>query len=348
MCSAPSATKAAASTTSCVAEPGRQGDPGKSKFYICLEDDLLRIFAADRLDAIMRGLGIRDGEAIVHPWMNKALETSQRRVEQRNFEIRKNLLKFDDVINDQRKAIFEQRIDFMRTADVIADRQATCATTSPTSSSSRSHAGKGLCRTMGREGPRRGPARHFRHRAASAAPGPRKKASPTKRCLERIAKEIDRLYATKAAGHGPERMRWIEKQVLLQVLDMRWREHLGVLDHLRSVIHLRSYGQRDPLNEFKNEAFTLFDRMLHGTAHDGDALADALQLEGEEQVEEPRPPTQLIETHLDPVTGENEVEDRRPAARLQTAPIRAPGARSRATTPARAAPARSTSIAMAA
>ena len=97
---------------------GRQGDPGKSKFYICLEDDLLRIFAAERLDAIMRGLGIQEGEAIVHPWMNKALETSQRRVEQRNFEIRKNLLKYDDVINDQRKAIFEQRIEFMRTADV--------------------------------------------------------------------------------------------------------------------------------------------------------------------------------------------------------------------------------------
>ena len=97
---------------------GRQGDPGQSKFYICLEDDLLRIFAAERLDAIMRGLGIQEGEAIIHPWMNKALETSQKRVEQRNFEIRKNLLKFDDVINDQRKAIFEQRIEFMRTADV--------------------------------------------------------------------------------------------------------------------------------------------------------------------------------------------------------------------------------------
>ena len=101
---------------------GRQGDPGKSKFYICLEDDLLRIFAAERLDAIMRGLGIQEDEAIIHPWMNKALETSQKRVEQRNFEIRKNLLKFDDVINDQRKAIFEQRIEFMRAADVAPIR----------------------------------------------------------------------------------------------------------------------------------------------------------------------------------------------------------------------------------
>jgi preprotein translocase subunit SecA len=286
---------------------GRQGDPGKSKFYICLEDDLLRIFAADRLDAIMRGLGIRDGEAIVHPWMNKALETSQRRVEQRNFEIRKNLLKFDDVINDQRKAIFEQRIDFMRTADVsliVKDMRHDVAEklvsrSMPEKAYAEQWDVKGLDEDL----------RDIFGIALPVQNWAKEEGIANEEVLERIAKEIDRLYATKAAALGPERMRWIEKQVLLQVLDMRWREHLGVLDHLRSVIHLRSYGQRDPLNEFKNEAFTLFDRMLTELRTMVTRSLMRLQLEGEEQIEEPRPPAQLIETHLDPVTGENEVED---------------------------------------
>ncbi len=252
---------------------GRQGDPGKSKFYICLEDDLLRIFAAERLDAIMRGLGIQEGEAIVHPWMNKALETSQRRVEQRNFEIRKNLLKYDDVINDQRKAIFEQRIEFMRTADVA-----------PIVRDMRHDVAEKLVR---------------RHMPEKAYPEQWDVAELTieaeeifglhlpldrwaaeegiaqHEIIERLTREIDQAYAQKAAQLGPERLRAVEKQVLLSVVDMRWREHLSLLDHLRSVIHLRGYAQRDPLNEFKTEAFTLFERMLLGSAHDGDAHAAA-------------------------------------------------------------------------
>jgi preprotein translocase subunit SecA len=283
---------------------GRQGDPGKSKFYICLEDDLLRIFAAERLDAIMRGLGIKEGEAIVHPWMNKALETSQRRVEQRNFEIRKNLLKFDDVINDQRKAIFEQRIEFMRTADVspivrdmrhdVVDRLvARCMP-------EKAYVEQWDIRGLGED---------MRDIFGLALPIPAwamEEGIANEEIAERMIKEVDRAFAGKVAALGPERMRWIEKQVLLQVLDMRWREHLGLLDHLRSVIHLRGYAQRDPLNEFKSEAFTLFERMLLDLRSTVTRSLMRLQIEGED-VSEPAP-VQTVEIHQDPLTGENEMD----------------------------------------
>jgi len=284
---------------------GRQGDPGKSKFYICLEDDLLRIFAAERLDAIMRGLGIREDEAIVHPWMNKALETSQRRVEQRNFEIRKNLLKFDDVINDQRKVIFEQRIDFMRTADVapiIRDMRHSAAEMM-------------VNRCM--------PEKAYPEQWATLdleamvddvfgiqvpiATWAQEEGIANDEVRERLTKAVDRTYAGKAATLGAERMRWIEKQVLLQIVDMRWREHLGHLDHLRSVIHLRGYGQRDPLNEFKTEAFTLFERMLFDLRTQVTKSLMRLQIDG--QPEEAQPPQQIVETHIDPLTGVNEMDE---------------------------------------
>ncbi|MFZ4600934.1 MAG: preprotein translocase subunit SecA [Caulobacterales bacterium] len=283
---------------------GRQGDPGKSKFYICLEDDLLRIFAAERLDAIMRGLGIKEGEAIVHPWMNKALETSQRRVEQRNFEIRKNLLKFDDVINDQRKAIFDQRIEFMRTADVsmivrdmrhdVADRLV--ARCMPEKAYVEQWDIRGLDEDM-------------RDIFGLALPIPawaREEGIANEEISERIVKEVDRAFASKVAALGPERMRWIEKQVLLQILDMRWREHLSLLDHLRSVIHLRGYAQRDPLNEFKSEAFTLFERMLLDLRTSVTRSLMRLQVDGEDPAEPA--PVQTIEVHQDPITGENEMD----------------------------------------
>jgi preprotein translocase subunit SecA len=285
---------------------GRQGDPGKSKFYICLEDDLLRIFAADRLDAIMRGLGIQEGEAIVHPWMNKALETSQRRVEQRNFEIRKNLLKYDDVINDQRKAIFEQRIEFMRTADVAP-----------------------IIRDMRHDVVEKLIWRHMPEKAypeqwntpelmdeAEEIFGFR---SPVDRwaaeegiaqqeIIERLTREVDQAYAQKAAQLGPERLRAVEKQVLLSVVDMRWREHLSFLDHLRSVIHLRGYAQRDPLNEFKTEAFTLFERMLLDLRTTITRMMLRLQIgQADEVAQRPLAPPKTYEIHQNPDTGENEM-----------------------------------------
>ena len=193
---------------------GRQGDPGKSKFYICLEDDLLRIFAAERLDAIMRGLGIQEDEAIVHPWMNKALETSQRRVEQRNFEIRKNLLKFDDVINDQRKVVFEQRIEFMRTADVsgiVKDMRHEVAETAinramPEKAYAEQWDVPGLIESIEEVFGISPPIADWAHEEGIA----------NAECFERLLKEIDRAFAAKSAALGPERMRWIEKQILLR------------------------------------------------------------------------------------------------------------------------------------
>jgi preprotein translocase subunit SecA len=239
---------------------GRQGDPGKSKFYICLEDDLLRIFAADRLDSIMRTLGIQEGEAIVHPWMNKALETSQKRVEQRNFEIRKNLLKYDDVTNEQRKLIFEQRIEFMRTADVapiVKDmRYDVVEKLVYKHMPEKAYPEQWAVRDLEDE------IEEVTGLALPIEDWAGEEGIAHEEVLERIMAEVDKLYGQKAAVFGAERLRTIEKQVLLSVVDTRWREHLGQLDHLRSVIHLRGYAQRDPLNEFKNEAFTLFERML--------------------------------------------------------------------------------------
>jgi preprotein translocase subunit SecA len=287
---------------------GRQGDPGKSKFYICLEDDLLRIFAAERLDAIMRGLGIQEGEAIVHPWMNKALETSQRRVEQRNFEIRKNLLRYDDVINDQRKAIFEQRIEFMRTADVAP-----------------------IIRDMRHDVVEKLVWRHMPEKAypeqwnvpelteeaddifGLQIPFDRWAAEEgiaQQEIIDRLIREVDQAYAQKAAALGAERLRAVEKQVLLSVVDMRWREHLSFLDHLRSVIHLRGYAQRDPLNEFKTEAFTLFERMLLDLRTTVTRMLLKLQIgQADEQMQQPRP-VQTYEIHQNPDTGENEMVTR--------------------------------------
>ena len=239
---------------------GRQGDPGRSKFYICLEDDLLRIFAAERLDAIMRGLGIKEDEAITHKWMNKALETSQKRVEQRNFEIRKNLLKFDDVTNDQRKAVFEQRIEFMRASSV-----------NETTTEMRTELINDMCK------------RHMPEKAYQEQwniteleeevadvlgfPAPvrtwaNEEGVEGKEVAEKLNAAASEYYTQKTGMVGEDRMRFIEKQVLLQAVDTRWREHLWHLDQLRSVIHLRGYAQRDPLNEYKNEAFTLFERLL--------------------------------------------------------------------------------------
>ncbi len=285
---------------------GRQGDPGKSKFYICLEDDLLRIFAAERLDAIMRGLGIREDEAIVHPWMNKALETSQRRVEQRNFEIRKNLLKYDDVVNDQRKVVFEQRIEFMRASDV-----------SPIVRDMRHEIVESI---VNRAMPEKAYAEQWNIPALIEESAEsfgldlpldewaREEGIANAEMIERLTKEVDRAYAARAAALGPERMRWIEKQVVLQVMDVRWREHLGQLDHLRSVIHLRGYAQRDPLNEFKSEAFSLFERMLMDLRLTVTRSLMRLHVEGDEAVPPPMSTPETHEIHADPRTGQNEMD----------------------------------------
>nr|WP_267878894.1 preprotein translocase subunit SecA [Hirschia maritima] len=293
---------------------GRQGDPGRSKFFICLEDDLLRIFAADRLDAIMRRLGIEEGEAIIHPWMNKALETSQRRVEQRNFEIRKNLLKYDDVINDQRKAVFEQRIEFMHAKQVTDDikemRHQTVETMihsyMPEKAFHEQWDIDGLEKAVLEELALTAPVRAWADAEGVA----------TEEVVDKLIEFADDAYAKKAIGVGEERMRWIEKQVLLQEVDTRWREHLSNLDQLRSVVHLRGYAQRDPLNEFKSEAFSLFEALLSDMRSAVTTMLMRLQVAEEggtppSEITPAEPPKAVTETHIDPQTGQNEMDKKK-------------------------------------
>jgi preprotein translocase subunit SecA len=239
---------------------GRQGDPGGSKFFLSLEDDLMRIFGSERMDGMLRKLGLKEGEAIVHAWINKALEKAQQKVEARNFEIRKQLLKFDDVMNDQRKVIYEQRRDIMKSPDVadqIADMRhevvenqiARCIPEKAYAEQWDTAALHEECqRLFGLNLP--------------IADWAKEEGIAEDEIRQRVIAAVDRKMAEKAANIGAEIMRMAEKSILLQVLDQHWKDHLLQLDHLRQGIHLRGYGQRDPLNEYKREAFDMFEGML--------------------------------------------------------------------------------------
>ena len=240
---------------------GRQGDPGHSKFFLSLEDDLMRIFGSDRMDSMLQKLGLEEGEAIIHPWINKALEKAQQKVEARNFDIRKNLLKFDDVMNDQRKVIYEQRKDLMSTNDV-----------SETVVSMRENV---VDAVVGRRIPEKAYAEQWDTAGLhaevlrifgldlSVEEWAREEGVADAEIRERIAGAVNRKMAEKTATWGPEIMRDVEKGLLLQILDAVWKEHLLGLDHLRQGIGLRAYGQKDPLNEYKSEAFEMFNGMLN-------------------------------------------------------------------------------------
>ncbi len=240
---------------------GRQGDPGASKFFLSLEDDLMRIFGSERMDGMLQRLGLKDGEAIVHPWINKALEKAQQKVEARNFDVRKNLLKFDDVMNDQRKVIYEQRRDMMRAKDVAEDvagmRHDVIEDLVHVAIPERAYAEEwnihGLheevLRVLGLDLP--------------IAEWAKEDGIADQEILARIMDASDRKMAAKAADIGPDTMRMVERSLLLQILDGAWKEHLLQLDHLRQGIGLRAYAQRDPLNEYKREAFNLFETMLN-------------------------------------------------------------------------------------
>ncbi len=239
---------------------GRQGDPGASKFFLSLEDDLMRIFGSERLDGMLRRLGLEEGEAIVHSWVNRALEKAQQKVEQRNFEIRKNLLRFDDVMNDQRKVIYDQRRDLMEGGDV-AD----------TIAAMRSEVVDELVtrhipsRTYPEQWDLAGLAVELKTLAGQDVPVDewgKEEGVDEESLAERVRNAFDAQMAEKEAEVGSETLRTVEKQLILQVLDRQWKEHLQGLEHLRQGIGLRAYGQRDPLNEYKREAFELFDGML--------------------------------------------------------------------------------------
>ena len=240
---------------------GRQGDPGRSRFFLSLEDDLMRIFGSDRMGGMLQRLGLKEGEAIVHPWINKALEKAQKKVEARNFDTRKNVLKYDDVMNAQRKEVYAQRKEFMKLTDV-ADTDRRDARRRPGADGGGACAGEGVLGAMAtcRSGRRRPAACSIW--TCRSRNGARKMASTRPICANASSRRSDGMMAAKAANMGPELMRFIEKNVLIQTLDAVWKEHLYALDHLRQGIGLRAYGQRDPLNEYKSEAFALFNAML--------------------------------------------------------------------------------------
>jgi preprotein translocase subunit SecA len=239
---------------------GRQGDPGASKFFVSLEDDLMRIFGSERMDSMLQRLGLKDGEAIIHPWVNKALAKAQQKVEARNYDIRKQLLKFDDVMNDQRKVVYEQRREIMSAEDVsqtIADmRQETVE-----EAVGRAIAENSLPEQWDVAGLHAEASRLFAL-DLPIAEWAREEGITGEEIGRRIAAAADRKMAEKAANYGPELMRMAEKSLLLQLLDQTWKDHLLSLDHLRQGINLRAYAQRDPLNEYKREAFELFETML--------------------------------------------------------------------------------------
>ncbi|MES2550522.1 MAG: preprotein translocase subunit SecA [Pseudomonadota bacterium] len=240
---------------------GRQGDPGRSAFFLSLEDDLMRIFGSERLDKILSTLGMKEGESIVHPWVNKSLEKAQAKVEGRNFDIRKQLLKFDDVMNDQRKAIFSQRMDIMQAehvADVAADMREQVVEdlvnlAMPPKSYPDAWDTEALTASV----------RDMLNLDLPISAWAAEEGVDQAVILERIVEASDKMMAEKTEAFGPSTMQRIEKQVLLQAIDGKWREHLIRLEHLRSVVNFRGYAQRDPLNEYKTEAFQLFEGLLN-------------------------------------------------------------------------------------
>ena len=282
---------------------GRQGDPGTSKFYLSCEDDLLRIFAGDRLDAIMKSFGVAEGEAISHPWLNRAVETAQKRVEARNYDMRKNVLKYDDVVNDQRKAVFEQRQEFMDSEDLselVGDFRNDAINDlveryMPPKAYAEQWDIDGLDEkvksTLGLELPL--------HDWAA------EEGVSNEEIEERILAAADARAAERLELIGADQTRNLEKQFMLQMIDMKWREHLVHLDHLRGVIGLRGYGQRDPLNEYKTEAFNLFEGLLQDLRHDVTRwlMTVEFHFQPPPQMEMP----EFQEIHLNPGTGENEM-----------------------------------------
>jgi preprotein translocase subunit SecA len=287
---------------------GRQGDPGVSKFFLSCEDDLLRIFAGERLDSIMRTFGVQEGEAITHRWLNGAIATAQRKVEQRNFEIRKNLLKYDDVINEQRKAVFEQRQEFMEADDLsnvaIEMRHDTVEDLVQRHLPPKTYAeqwdveglNERVVDTLGLNLP--------------LAAWAQEEAIAPEDIGERIQAAADARAAEREGMIGSDQHRSLEKNFLLQTIDMQWREHLTHLDHLKQVIGLRGYGQRDPLNEYKTEAFSLFEKLLADLRQNVTRWLLTVEFRFEEPAPLPAAPPLggLVEVHVDPTTGENERE----------------------------------------
>ncbi|MEQ9332956.1 preprotein translocase subunit SecA [Thalassobaculum sp.] len=293
---------------------GRQGDPGASKFFLSLEDDLMRIFGSERMDGMLQKLGLKEGEAIVHPWINKALEKAQQKVEARNFEIRKQLLKFDDVMNDQRKVVYEQRREIMRAPDVhemigdmrhevIEDMVARCIPQG-------AYAEQWNLDTLHEE--------CLRLLALDLPVGDwaKEEGIADREILERIRDASNRKMAEKVANYGRELMRMAERSLLLQLLDQQWKDHLLSLDHLRQGINLRAYAQKDPLNEYKREAFSLFEAMLANLRQVVTSVLSHLEIrtqapeELEARMAAERAQAEMHETRMDPALASDRAVER--------------------------------------
>ncbi|HXE27953.1 MAG TPA: SEC-C metal-binding domain-containing protein, partial [Stellaceae bacterium] len=286
---------------------GRQGDPGASKFFVSLDDDLMRIFGSERMDGMLQKLGLKEGEAIIHPWINKALEKAQEKVEARNYEIRKHLLRFDDVMNDQRKVVYQQRREIMSATDiaqVIVDmRHETIEHVAgrylPENSLPDQWDTAALRAEIGR----------LFNLDLPIADWAKEEGIAEDNIRERVTEAADTKMAQKAATYGPELMRLAERSLLLQILDQTWKEHLLSLDHLRQGINLRAYAQRDPLNEYKHEAFVLFQEMLNHLREAVTSVLCHVELRVQRADEQgqapgeplPPPPRQrMVETREDP------------------------------------------------
>jgi preprotein translocase subunit SecA len=284
---------------------GRQGDPGASKFFLSLDDDLMRIFGSERMDSVLRRLGLEEGEAIIHPWINKALEKAQQKVEARNFEMRKNVLKYDDVMNDQRKVIFEQRIELMHKNEVgetVADMRREVIDELvtdhiPQNAYAEQWDTQGLQQAV----------KEVFGLDVPVMDWAKEEGIADQEIRERLGDAVDAAAAKKAAEMGPDLMRLIEKEVLLRTLDMLWREHIINLEQLRQGVGLRGYAQRDPLNEYKSESFTLFEALLARLrVAVTEQLANVeLTPNAQFEMEMPELP-EMHAHHIDPLTGEDD------------------------------------------
>jgi preprotein translocase subunit SecA len=281
---------------------GRQGDPGHSRFFLSLQDDLMRIFGSDRMDGMLQKLGLKEGEAIAHPWVNKALETAQKKVEARNFDIRKNILKYDDVMNDQRKVVFVQRRHMMEQesmADTVVEmRQGVIDDIVA------NHIPEGVYPEQWDIDGLEEDVRNFLNLDVPVRDWAHEEGIADEEIRERLLKAASESYDERIALNTPDVMRYVEKQVVLQSLDHLWREHLVTLDHLRQVVGWRGLAQRDPLNEYKSEAFDLFDAMITKLRENVTAQLMRVEVMFEQPPEPTLPPMEA--SHADPLTGENE------------------------------------------
>ncbi|MBI1621529.1 preprotein translocase subunit SecA [Aquamicrobium zhengzhouense] len=287
---------------------GRQGDPGRSKFFLSLQDDLMRIFGSERMDSMLQKLGLKEDEAIIHPWINKALEKAQKRVEARNFDIRKNLLKFDDVMNDQRKVVFEQRLELMdgeNLGDTVAEMrqdvvEEMIAKHIPETAYAEQWDIAGLKEDV----------RAYLNLELPVEEWASEEGIDEEQIRDRVMAAADAAAQERAERFGPDIMAYVEKSIMLQAVDHLWREHLVNLDHLRSVVGFRGYAQRDPLQEYKSEAFELFQTMLGSLRQVVTAQLMRVELV-REAADSPAPqaPSQLRGQHVDVTTGEDNFGD---------------------------------------